>query len=130
MASQKAVWENWERAHNRWIVVVLLLLSCLSLTPTYELCASKGKFASSLAKVHGSAICRTGLWNTAGLLFIFFVSHCSLQLLLRLAIVSFRRKVQMPFQLSDEDLHWWIGMELNSFLLIKSWNAGIQYFMS
>ena len=32
-----------------------------SLTPTYELCASKGKFASSLAKVHGSAICRTGL---------------------------------------------------------------------
>ena len=41
-----------------------------------------------------------------------------------------RRKVQMPFKLSDEDLHWWIGMELNSFLLIKSRNAGIQYFMS
>ena len=41
-----------------------------------------------------------------------------------------RRKVQMPFEQSDEDLHWWIGMEQNLFLLIKSQNEGIQYFMS
>ena len=52
---------QWRRKRPFGKIESALELNCCCLTPTYELCASKGKFASSLAKVHGSAICRTGL---------------------------------------------------------------------